>query len=290
MATTPPGNPHANGAPPSLQPQLPVKTGLGPLAWVLIIVGSLFTICMVVLIAGGLFLTHKVKQAGFDPELMRNNPSLAVAKMITAANPDTEVVNIDDAKGVIHIRDKQTGKMFTMNFADVKAGKMVFQEDGKDAVTITATGDGEKANVVVQTNGKNTMTMNSSGDDKNGTVEIKTSDGIERVGAGAAKTPAWMPAYPGSQPEGLVGADTAEGTTGSFHFVTKDPIEKVTEFYKEQLKAAGLKVASSTTNDADGSISGALEAEDAGKGRKVLIGYNTEDGGTSVTASFTEPK
>lgn len=273
-----------------MQPQLPVKTGLGPLGWGLIIVGSLLALCAVLFVAGGMFLFHKVKQAGFDPDLMRKNPSLAVSKMITSANPNTEVVSMDEAKGIIHIRDKQTGKTFTMNFADAKAGKMVFQEDGKDAVTITATGDGQKSNVVVSTNGKDTVTMNASGDDKNGTVEIKTSDGTAIVGAGAAKAPAWMPVYPGSQPEGMVGAQTTEGTTGSFHFETKDPIEKVTQFYKDQLKTAGLKVGSSTTNDADGSISGALEAEDTAKGRTVLIGFNSENSGTSVTASFKEPK
>lgn len=290
MSTTPPVNPTPYASPPSAPPQLPVKQGLSPLAWGLIIVGGLFTLCIILFVAGGMFLFHKVKQAGFDPDLMRKNPSLAVSKMITSANPNTEVVNIDEAKGIIHIRDKQTGKTFTMNFADAKSGKMVLQEDGKDAVTITATGDGQKANVVIQSAGKDTVTMNASGDGKNGTVEIKTADGVSTVGEGAANAPAWMPVYPGSQPEGLVGADTAEGATGSFHFVTKDAIERVTDFYKERLKTAGLKVGSSTTNDADGSVSAVMQAEDAAKGRTALIVCNSENGGTSVTASFKQAK
>ncbi len=273
-----------------MQPPLPVKTGLGPLAWILIIVGGLFTICAVVLIVGGMFLVHKVKQAGFDPDLMRKNPVLAASKIVTTANPNTEVISVDEGRGIIHVRDKQTGKTFTMNFSDVKQGKMVFQEDGKDAVTISASGDGQRGSVVVQANGKDVVTMAASGDDKTGTVEIKTKDGIGTFGAGAGKAPSWMPLYPGSQPEGLVGSDTAEGTAGSYHFLTKDPIDKVVAFYKEQLKAAGLKVGSTTTNDADGSVSGALQAEDTVNKRTVLIGYNTENGSTSVTAAFNQKK
>ena len=289
MTTTPPVIPGVPSALPQMQPPLPVKTGLSPVAWAAIIVGGLFAICLVAVIGGGLFFVHKVKQAGFDADLMRKNPTLAVTKMITTANPNTEIVNVDEAKGIIHIRDKETGKTFTMNFSDAKAGRMVFQEDGKDAVTINATGDGQNSKVVVQSGGKDTATIVATGDDKNGTVEIKTADGVQRVGAGAAKAPAWMPVYPGSQPEGLVGADNTEGTTGSFHFETKDSIDQVAAFYKDTLKSAGLKVGSSTTNDADGSVSGALEAEDD-TGRKVLIGFNTENGGTSVTATFQEKK
>ena len=53
--------------------------------------GVVVVIVVVVLIAGGLFVAHKVKQAGFDPELWQKNPAVAASKMITALNPDLEV-------------------------------------------------------------------------------------------------------------------------------------------------------------------------------------------------------
>ncbi len=289
MASTPPGNPNLYGGSP-IQPPLAPKAGLGPLAWILIIVGGLFAILAVVLIAGGMFLVHKVKQAGLDPDLMRKNPVLATSKILATANPNAEVISIDERRGILHVRDKQTGKTFTMNFADVKQGKMVFQEDGQDAVSITANADGHQGNVVVQTNGKEVMTVAATGDDKTGSVEIRTKDGTGTFGAGAAKAPSWMPVYPGSQPEGIVGSNTADGTTGSFHFQTKDPVEKVIAFYKQQLKASGLKVSSTTMNETGGTISGGLQAEDAVNKRTVLIGYNNDNGDTSVTAAFNEKK
>lgn len=286
MATVPPANPQMYGA--SFQP--PVKKGLGPLGWILIVLGSLFMLFVLVILAGGYFIVHKVRQAGLDADLMKRNPGLAVTKLITTVNPNTEVLNVDESRGIIHIRDKQNGKTYTMNFEDAKRGKMVFQEDGKDAVTLTATGDGQKAKVVVQSNGKDALTLNASGDENTGTLDIKTADGTTKLGAGAANAPSWLPVYAGSKPEGLIGADTVEGTTGSFHFVTKDAPEKVTAFYKDALTSAGFKLGTTTRSETGGKVSGALSAEDAMQERNVLIGYESEDGATRITVGFSQKK
>ncbi|MFL6350277.1 MAG: hypothetical protein ACJ74Z_00290, partial [Bryobacteraceae bacterium] len=275
MATVPPANPDANaqiyGAPPHMAQQPPVKKGLGPLAWVLIILGSLFMLFVLAIMAVGFFVVQKVKQAGLDPDLMQRNPGLAVTKFITAVNPNTEVLNVDESRGTIHIRDKQNGKTYTMSFEDVKRGKVVFRENGKDAMTLTATGDGQKAKVVVESGGKDALTLNASGDGKTGTLDIKTVDGTTRLGAGAANAPSWLPMYPGSEPEGLIGADTADAATGSFHFITKDAPEKVASFYKNALRAAGFKVGTTTTSETGGKVSGALSADNDANRQNVLI-------------------
>jgi hypothetical protein len=288
--STPPANPQTYRAGPQLPAQPPLKKGLGPLAWVLIVVGSLFMLLVMAMVAGTLFIVHKVKEAGLDPDLMRKNPALAVTKLITTVNPNTEVLNVDESMGIIHIRDKQTGKTYTMNFEDAKRGKMLFQEDGKEAVTLTATGDGQRAKLVVQSHGKDAVTLNASGDGKTGTLDVVTAEGAAKFGAAAAKAPAWVPVYPGSEPEELLGADTSERSTGSFHFVTKDPIEKVAMFYKDALGSAGLKVSSTTTSEADGKISGALTAGDEVRKRSVLIGYDSENGLSNVTVGFDQKK
>jgi hypothetical protein len=291
MATVPPANPQQiYGASPHMAQQPPVKKGLGPLAWVLIILGSLFMLFVVTIMAAGFFIVHKVKQAGLDPDLMKRNPGLAVTKLITSVNPNTEVLDVDESRGIIHIRDKENGKTYTMNFEDVRRGKMVFQEDGKDALTLTATGDGQKGKVVVQSNGKDTLTLNASGDGKTGTVDIKTSDGTTKLGSGAANAPSWLPVYPGARPEGLIGADTADAITGSSHFVTKDTPEKVATFYKNALSAAGFKLGTTTPSEPGEKVSGALNAEDESKKRNVVIGYGVENGATSVTVGFSQKK
>ena len=287
MATPTPITPQNYGAP--FQAPVP-KKGLGPLAWVLIILGSLFMLFVLSIVAGGLFIFHKVKQAGLDPDLMRRNPALAMTKLITTVNPNTEVLGVDESRGIIHIRDKQTGKNYTMNFEDAKRGKMVFQEDGKDAVTLNASADGNRAKLTVQSNGKDAMVLNASGDGTIGTVDIKTADGTARIGAAAAKAPDWLPVYPGSHPDGLVGADSSQGSGGSFHFVTRDPIENVTKFYKENLKSAGLTIGSTTTSESNGKTSSGLVAEDQARGRHVLVGCDLENGETSVTIAFSEKK
>jgi hypothetical protein len=43
------------------------------------------------------------------------------------------------------MKDKKTGKIITLNFDDIKKGKLTVQEDGKEAVSIQATGDGSQA-------------------------------------------------------------------------------------------------------------------------------------------------
>jgi hypothetical protein len=286
MATVPPTNPQMYGA----APQPPVKKGLGPIAWVLIILGSLFMLFILTIMAAGFFIVHKVKQAGLDPDLMKKNPGLAVTKFITTVNPNTEVLNVDESRGTIHIRDRQNGKTYTMNFEDVKRGKMVFQEDGKDALTLTATGDGQKGKVVVRSNGKDSFTLKASGDGKTGAVDIETADGTTKLGSGAANAPSWLPNYPSSEPQGLIGADSAEASTGSFHFVTKDAPEKVNTFYKNALTAAGFKLDPTNPSEAVGKVSGGLSAEDEANKRNVVIGYGIENGATSVTVGFSQKK
>src|SRR5947199_6168289 len=59
----------------------PRKKGLGPLAWVLIILGGLFIVFVICLVAAGMFLVHKAKQAGIDPDLMKRNPVMDAAKL-----------------------------------------------------------------------------------------------------------------------------------------------------------------------------------------------------------------
>lgn len=139
------GTPASGGTPPTgaatdippAQSQVPAKRRMGPLGWILIVVLGLFVLVTLVVVGGGLFVYHKAKQAGVDPELMRSNPTLAISKMIAATNPDVEVVSVDEGKGLITLKEKSTGKTVTMNFEDVKRGKIVFKEEGGEGGTAT---------------------------------------------------------------------------------------------------------------------------------------------------------
>jgi hypothetical protein len=266
MATQPPYNPQYGAPPPMAPPPAPKK--LGPLAWILIIFGGLVALMIVAVIGIGLFAVHKLKQAGFDPELMRSNPALATAKMVTALNPDLEVVNVDDARGIIRVHDKRQNKNFLLNFEDAKHGRMVMQEEGKQAVTITAAGEGAS-----------------------GAVEMKSSEGSFKIGGNApVNLPSWVPNYPGSQPQAAFTADGADGKRVVYAFKTSDPSDKVVEFYKSGLGSGGLAVENATMSASGGNTGGMVSAKDSSGKRQAMVTVGTENGQTSVTVTYVEKK
>src|SRR4029077_3440828 len=113
----PPGNQpgyQQPGYPPGLPPQQaqpPKKSNV--LMWVLIGVGGFVLLLILAAGVGSYFLYRTVKNAGFDSALMQRNPGLAMAKMVTAMNPDYQAVSTDDAAGTITVREKSTGKVVT---------------------------------------------------------------------------------------------------------------------------------------------------------------------------------
>ena len=62
------------------------------LLWILLGVGGFIMIVIIGIVATGFFIAHKVKEAGFDADLIKSNPAMAVTKMMAATNPDIEVL------------------------------------------------------------------------------------------------------------------------------------------------------------------------------------------------------
>jgi hypothetical protein len=172
---------------------------------------------VIALTLGGLFIAHKVKQAGLDPDLIQKHPELAAVKMMVATNPDAELVGVDEDKGIVTIRDKKTGKTITMNFEDIKKGKLTMESEGK----------------------KVEFEGHVEGD--TGSLTVKTDEGTAKFGAGAVQMPDWLPAYEGASVQGF-SAQGATGSGGSFAFKTNDPSDKVAAFYKDALQREGFTV------------------------------------------------
>lgn len=244
----------------------PVKKKTSPLVWVLVAVVGLFILVSVAVVGAGIFVVHKAKQAGLDPDLMKNNPALAVTKMLAAANPDIEVVRVDEGRGLITLREKSSGKTTTVDFEDIKKGRISFTGEGNEAVTFEAEGEG-----------------------KDGTFALKSGKETMQFGAGTdTKIPAWIPAYPGAKVEGRFSRQAADGESGAFGFTTGDSPKQVLSFYNEGLKSAGLKITSQLTQDSGDSPGGMIGAE--GGNRKVGVMVSTEDGNTSVAVTFEVKK
>lgn len=240
----------------------PQKKKTSPVVWILLGLGVFFVLAILAVMGAGFFFVHKIKQAGLDPELMKRNPGYATVKMMAAMNPDIEVVSMDDDKGTVTVREKKTGKTYSVNFDDAKKGRFTIKEDGKETVSITTTGDSN-----------------------NGALEIKSSDGTMKIGGGAdAKVPTWMPDYPGSTTQGAFSAQGKDGNAGSYTFKTKDSPDKVAKFYEDGFKSQGMKT-SSTVSNSDGKVSGGMvSGEHEGKSAMVLLG--SDSGETSVTVTY----
>ena len=256
----PPVSAPPSSAPPASAPVAAAKTS--PLVWILGGCGGLIVLAALV---GGMalyYIGHKAKQFG---DLAQRNPAMAVAKLMAAANPDIEVVSVDDKRGVMTVRDKKTGKVLTMNLADAQKGKFVFSAPGEKPVTLEAHGDGAS-----------------------GSLEVKSGEGSMKIGAGAAeKVPNWVPTYPGTTPQNTFSMQNDKENSGSFTLTTKDSIDQVVRYYGDALKQAGLKV---TTNviQSDGKASmGIVTAEEAGDKRKAAITVTIADGATKVGVTFT---
>jgi hypothetical protein len=269
MGTTPPVNPQYPQYP--AQPQMgapPPKKGMGPLGWVLIGCGGIVVLILIGVLVAGLFVMHKARQAGVDPELMRRNPGLAAAKMLVAASPDLTVISEDDGRGILRVHDSKQNKNFIVSFEDARRGKLTLQEEGKDAVTLSSSGNGDT-----------------------GTFEATTKNGSIRIGAGGpVNMPSWLPSYPGSQPKATVTSEDAQRKSAQFTFTTGDSVEKVQSFYKDALASGGLKVTNSSVFSTGNSSSGIVSAETDGKQREVVVTFGTQNGQTAVSVTWNERK
>ena len=246
----------------------PAKNKTSPIVWILAGIGAFIALIIIAVAGAGFFFLHKAKQAGLDPDLLRRNPALATVRMMAALTPDIEVQSIDEGRGIVTVHNKKEGKTFTVNLEDAKKGRFVFQEDGKEAVTLNATGDG-----------------------KTGAVEIKSSDGTLKIGGGQnAKVPTWVPDYPGSEPTVAYSAQSKDGESGSYQFKTRDAADKVARYYEDGLKSSGMKVSTTMANSGGSEGGGMIAGEDEGKKHSAIVLLGSEGGSTTVSVTFTVKK
>ena len=85
---------------------------MSPVVLVLLIVFGFFFLCVLGLVGFGFFAARAI----------RNNPGAVIAKLITAGNPNMEVVDTDNGAGTLTIRDRRTGKESTITFDQARNG------------------------------------------------------------------------------------------------------------------------------------------------------------------------
>jgi len=259
----PPGPPPMQqpmyGAPPYQGPPMqagPKKTS--PVLWIVLgVLGFFVLVGLVITIGIGMFV-HKVKQ----------NPAMAVAKLLTAANPDVEVLDADEGRNSVKLRDKKTGETITVNLDDLKNGRINLRGPKGERATINAHGDGQ-----------------------NGSLEINGPQGSMKFGAGAnAKMPDWVPVYPGATPTANFSMQGGDGSGGSFAYTTKDSMENVAAFYNRTLTGSGFKI-NATVNGASNGASGTmLSAENETSKQTVVVTIGTENSVTAINIIYGTKK
>jgi hypothetical protein len=246
--------------PPPLGAPVPSKKGPGTAAIVLLVLAGLVIVAGLAVLAGGLFVVHKAKQAGVDADLMRTNPGLAVAKMLAATNPDIELVDVDESTGKVTLREKSSGRTVTLDFEQIRQGKISFETDEGEAGTTSAQEGGGGIT------------------GRSGTVEWQ---------AGAeARLPAWLPAYPGAEVKGSTTSRTSEGEFASVILLTPDPVGRVSAFYRGVLERAGLKV--EVASHAGEGRAEVISAASADNKRRASVIVGREEEGTVITLTAQE--
>lgn len=242
------GKPVGQTSTPTASPAAP-RRKTSVFVWILVVFLGLCLVGGLATVAGGLWLAHKVKEAGVDPELFRENPGLAISRLVNAAHLDADVLNTDPSSGTVTLRDRRTGKQVTLSFDDVKKGNIHFEaedENGKRAV-VDLGGDPDKvpANVPLYPGAK-----------VQGTFEV---DGDGAKGQGAFE----------------------------YEFATSDAPDKVMAYYGRQLEDAGMKM-TLHTHTADGGMLVA-EDEANHRTLRVIVSKEAGRTTINVTARMKKP-
>jgi hypothetical protein len=190
----------------------PVKGKVSPIVWILLAVVGVFVLGIIGLIGTGLFIAKTVV----------SNPGLVLGKIITASNPDAEVVATDPRSQTMRIRDRKTGEEVTLSFDDIKKGKLTFSAKGKN---------GEVAN------------MEIGGGEGKMPSWVPVYPGAKAQGNMTARGE---------------GAD-GRGEGGLVTFTTPDAPSRVTAFYEAKCKDLGATVNLTGTSDAGGMVTCADE-------------------------------
>ncbi|HXT21246.1 MAG TPA: hypothetical protein VN923_10880, partial [Thermoanaerobaculia bacterium] len=202
---------------------------------------------------------HKVKTIAQE---YQDNPAMATVKMLTAVNPDLELVSSDEAAGKVTIKNKKTGEVMTVDLADIKDGKINFEN----------------------AQGKSSMSFSQEA----GKLEVHGANG-ESATFGSAQLPNWVPAYPGAAPQGVYAAEDATQKSGTFSLTTADAATQVFAFYKGQLESAGFKV-SENKYSMGGTDTGMVQGESSDGKRTVTLTVTTDAGKTQVSGVYGEKK
>jgi hypothetical protein len=235
------------------------KKGLPPIAWIAIGCAGVLVVVGIVAVVGGLFVFNKAKDFA---EEMEEDPILASAKLLSAANPEIELVEADKDNERVTFRNTETGEEYTVDYDDIREGRISFSSS------------------------EGTMTLDVEEDEGRLTVTSQEGTTTYDTGDRATDLPDWVPVYPGSEPEGAFKSQTPDAHAGAYTIRTKADRGQVVDYFAAELERAGLEIRSRTTMpDAD-----MLVATSSDEARTATVTASTEESEVSVMVNFMEKK
>ena len=235
------------------------KKGMSPWAWVAIGCGGLIVVFAIVVSLSGMFLA---KKAADFVEDVQENPE-AAAEMLIKMNPDLELVESDRDAGTITIREKDSGEVITVNYEDIKEGKLTFETD-EGEMTFSASEDSEEGLFTVTTDGEETMRVGSSDMDS---------------------LPDWVPVFPGGTTTGTYSATTPDGVSGSFQLTSSESVDDVLAFYVEQFEDDEWSVQKTEYSGPDGKGGQVIASVED---RTVMVILSTSEEGTQAMVNYND--
>ena len=94
--------------------------------WIIAAIGGIVLLLMIGVGLLGYYAVQKVKEVASNPA--------AAAAILSKIDPDLEVLDVDEDKKVIRVRNKRNHEEVTLNLSDIMQGKLKISHEGKDGV------------------------------------------------------------------------------------------------------------------------------------------------------------
>lgn len=100
----------------------PPKKSTPVWVWILAAVAVLVLLAGIAVVGTGLFIYKTAKEAA-------DHPTATLARLAALANPEMELMSVDEQTGKVTLKERETGKTFTVTVDDIKNGRLEISSD-----------------------------------------------------------------------------------------------------------------------------------------------------------------